>query len=259
MVTIPTLTPHPAKKGRGKQVASGRHCLASGIGLTGGVAGVACVLVVRCKDAQAQQLTCGGDVVLVSIKPQDGSGPSVDAHVIDNTDGTYTCTYLPVTASPDCRVSVTINGMHLNGSPFFAQVLPGKTDAATSEVFGRGLYDGMSGQLCRFTIQTKDAYGNRCSKPGGKFVVHVKPLQSLVPELEHYLRKHEVATQIIDNEDGSHSVEYCADYAGFYAVEVRAPHYPREDHLLTPIPIQASCSASESQRSSPVRPVHPTT
>ena len=215
------LTPHPANKTRGKQLASGRHCQASGTGITGGTAGVACVLSVRCKDRHTVPLTQGGDVVLVSMTPQDGSGPSVDAHVIDNTDGSYTCTYLPVTASQNCRVAVTVNGTHLNGSPYFAQVVPGKTDSKCSEVFGRGLYDGMSGQPCKFTVQTKDAYGNRCSKPGGKFVVSVKPLQSLVHELEQYLRKVEVHAQVLDKEDGSHDVEFQVDYAGFYSVEVK--------------------------------------
>ena len=75
--------------------------------------------------------------MLVSIAPE--GGPSSDAHVIDNTDGTYTCTYLPSIASPNCKVTVTVNGTHVVGSPFPAAVQPGRTDAQASEVFGHGL------------------------------------------------------------------------------------------------------------------------
>lgn len=59
--------------------------------------------------------------MLASIAPRNGSGPPVDAHVVDNTDGSYSCSYMPVTASDNCHIAVTVNGMHVNGSPFFAQ------------------------------------------------------------------------------------------------------------------------------------------
>jgi len=181
---------------------------------------------VRCKDKSGSPLSVGGDVVLVNIKPRDGSGPSVDAHVIDNTDGSYTCTYMPTTASANCHVTITVNGTHIQGSPFYAQVVPGKVDAKASEVFGRGLYEGMSGGPGSFTIQSKDAYGNRSLKPGNKFVVSVKPLQSLVSELEMYMRKTDVAAHVHDNEDGTHSVEYTAEFAGFYAINVTLENIP---------------------------------
>ena len=223
---IPALTPHPARN-RVKPIAHGRMCEASGKGLEGGTAGVCSSVSIVCKDSAGKRLTTGGDVVVVTMKPE--LGPSVDAHVVDNTDGTYVCSYLPATASPRCRVAVTVNGAHLPGSPFFATVLPGKTDSRQSEVFGQGLHDGMSGSPCRFTIQTKDTYGNRCWSAGDKFSVVVKPLQSLVAELETFVRKTEVATHMVDNEDGTHSVEYTVDFAGFYSVEVTHDNIPVGD------------------------------
>lgn len=168
-------------------LTSGKHCVAAGNGLAGGIAGVASIISVRCRDERNEPRTHGGDVVLVTIAAQ--GGPTIDAHVIDNTDGTYTCSYLPVYASPFCKVSVTVNGTHLIGSPFDASVRPGPTEARATEVFGPGLYDGVAGRPNHFTIQTKDTYGNRCSEPGDKFCVLVRPLHSLIPEFQAFMRR----------------------------------------------------------------------
>ena len=108
---------------------------------------------------------------------------------------------------------MSVNGTRIVGSPFPAQVVPGQTDAQQSEVFGHGLNDGVAGQPNRFTIQTKDSYGNRCTKPGDKFGVRVKPIQSLVKELEIYMRKYDVVADITDNEDGTHTVGFQVDCA----------------------------------------------
>ena len=184
--------------------------------------------------SRSQPRTKGGDVVLVSIAPE--GGPSSDAHVIDNTDGTYTCTYLPSIASPNCKVTVTVNGTHVVGSPFPAAVQPGRTEAQASEVFGHGLTDGVSGCKNFFTIQTKDPFGNRCVHSEGvkdKFLVNIKPVHSLLPELDTFMRRYSVQPILTDNEDGTHSVEYTADYAGFYAVEVTLGNVPVGDSPYT--------------------------
>ena len=169
----------------------------------------------------------GGDVVLVQLTSE--GGPSIDAHVVDNEDGTYTCTYLPTFASANCKVSVSVNGTRIVGSPFPAQVVPGQTDAQQSEVFGHGLNDGVAGQPNRFTIQTKDPFGNRCVYSEGNpehFNIVVRPVHSLIPEFATFLRKYEVPVQIQDNEDGTYSVEYMVEYPGFYAIEVTYNNVP---------------------------------
>ena len=245
----------PQHKSGSSFLTSGRHCIAAGNGLSGGVAGVAAIVSVRARDARAevcfrtrvfafphslnsplslaffeQPRTKGGDVVLVCMTPEGGM--SADAHVIDNTDGTYTCTYLPVVASPNCKVAVTVNGTHVVGSPFAASVQPGCTAAQATEVFGHGLNDGVAGQKNHFVIQTKDPFGNRCvhSEAGiDHFNITIRPVHSLLPELDAYLRKYTVQPIVTDNEDGTHSVEYTADFAGFYAVEVTLANVPVGD------------------------------
>jgi len=218
------LSKPPMRKGGGKQVSAGLQCQAAGTGLEGGEVGVAQIIQVQCRDANDNRRTTGGDIVLVSMTPEGGR--STDAHVIDNIDGTYTCTYLPTVASPNCRIHISVNGTRIVGSPFSAQVTPGPTSAHASEVYGRGLYDGIAGQPCNFTIVTKDTYGNRCTLPGDKFSVVVKPVQSLLPELATFLRKYEVHPIIEDNEDGTHSVSFTAEYAGFFTIHVTLASQP---------------------------------
>ena len=140
------ITPHPARKKRDRPMTSGVHCVATGPLLEGGQAGVASVLSVHTRDANGQRRTSGGDVVTVTLLPHDGA--KVDAHVTDNTDGTYSCVVLPQKASPHCTLTVMVNGLRVEGSPFKTQILPGGTDTSCTEVYGRGLYDGMSGQRC---------------------------------------------------------------------------------------------------------------
>lgn len=206
-----TLTRHPARSKKARPVTSGRQCIATGPLLGSSVAGIVSGLTIHCRDAAGQRRTTGGDVVTVTLTPE-GTAP-VDAKVIDNNDGTYSCMLLPQRASPHCSLVVMVNGTHIEGSPFKLQITPGGTDAKCTEVFGRGLYDGMSGRRCEFTIQTKDSYGNRCTKPGDKFGVRVKPIQSLVKELEIYMRKYDVVADITDNEDGTHTVGFQVDCA----------------------------------------------
>ena len=204
-----TLTRNPARTKKAQPLTSGRHCIVSGPLKDGGQAGVVSLLTIHCRDATGQKRTLGGDVITVTLTPPDGT--PVKAHVVDNTDGTYTCTMLPQRASPHCALEVMVNGTHIEGSPFKVQMLPGTSDTKCTEVYGRGLYDGMSGRRCEFKIQTKDSYGNLCSKEGDKFAVSVKPIQSLVKELEPYMRKYQVVADLTDNNDGSHTVGFQVD------------------------------------------------
>ena len=129
------ITPHPARKKRDRPMTSGVHTVVTGPLLEGGQAGVASVLSVHTRDANGQRRTTGGDVITVTLLPQDGA--KVDAHVTDNTDGTYSCVVLPQKASPHCTLTVMVNGLRIEGSPFRTQVLPGGTDPSCSEVHSR--------------------------------------------------------------------------------------------------------------------------
>ena len=47
-----------------------------------------------------------------------------------------------------------------------------------------------------------------------------------MPELEKHLKQYEPPAVVTDNEDGSHTVEYTCDYAGFYRIDVTMDSTP---------------------------------
>ena len=64
----PTLTPHPQLSKRRKPTSAGRQCVAYGVGLQGGTAGVVQVVTILCKDANGQRRHTGGDVVTLDMR-----------------------------------------------------------------------------------------------------------------------------------------------------------------------------------------------
>lgn len=98
----PTKQPPRARK---TPTTSPRLSVAVGSGLGGGRAGVCCSFRVVCKDADGNKRTLGGDAVSATLNYANGY-PSLDAHVLDNTDGTYTVSYTPLHASSHCILQV---------------------------------------------------------------------------------------------------------------------------------------------------------
>jgi hypothetical protein len=82
-------------------------------------------VTVQAKDDQGNDLTTGGDDVIVEATGANASGPVT---ATDNGDGTYEGSYLPVNLGTD-SISVTINGTPISGSPFTVVIEP-----AVSEV-----------------------------------------------------------------------------------------------------------------------------
>lgn len=178
-----SVTKSPTKQAprvRKQPATSPRLSVAGGSGLHGGQAGVCCSFRVVCKDVEGVKRTLGGDFILATLSYDNGL-PSIDAHVVDGTDGSYTASYTPFHCSASCKLTVLINGTHVEGSPYTAQVMPGEMEARLSEINGRGLYDGLAGHPCQFTIQTKDSFGNRGASSGEKFVVKVRHAPSPAP------------------------------------------------------------------------------
>jgi hypothetical protein len=50
--------------------------------------------------------------------------------------------------------------LHVEGSPFFVHVATNDTHPPTSTAFGQGLHSGVTGETSKFTIQSKDDFGN---------------------------------------------------------------------------------------------------
>jgi hypothetical protein len=79
---------------------------------------------VQAKDESGNDLTTGGDEVIVEATGANGSGPVT---ATDNGDGTYEASYLPVNLGTD-TIAVTINGEAIAGSPFTVIIEPAVTE-----------------------------------------------------------------------------------------------------------------------------------
>jgi hypothetical protein len=101
-------------RARKTPTTSPRLSLAVGRGLGGGRAGVCCSFRVVCKDADGNKRTLGGDAVSATLDYANGY-PSLDAYVLDNTDGTYTVSYTPLHASAHCTLQVRVREMGVHG------------------------------------------------------------------------------------------------------------------------------------------------
>jgi len=77
-------------------------------------------VTVQARDASGQDMTTGGEEVIVEATGANASGPIT---ATDNGDGTYEASYLPVELGQD-SVAVTINGTPIAGSPFTVVIAP---------------------------------------------------------------------------------------------------------------------------------------
>lgn len=68
----------------------------------------------------------------------------------DRGTGEYVSTFSAIRAAA-YRISVTLNGVNIAGSPFAAIVTPGEVSAATSYAVGEGLKTALCGQKARLS------------------------------------------------------------------------------------------------------------
>jgi hypothetical protein len=100
-----------------------KTCTVSGPGFAGGASGVPVNLIITLKDEDGKRLKEGGEDVAVRVLP--ASGPSggasgatyIDVAIEDKGNGMYVATYT-APAKGTYNVSVQINGLELEGSPY---------------------------------------------------------------------------------------------------------------------------------------------
>jgi hypothetical protein len=77
-----------------------------------GTPGVATVITVQAKDQFGNNVTVGGENVVVTVSGSNTAGPIT---ATDNGDGTYSASYTPANSGPD-QVDITMNGTPISGS-----------------------------------------------------------------------------------------------------------------------------------------------
>jgi len=76
------------------------------------------------------------------------------------------------------QLNVTLNGLHIYGSPFLVDTSPAATFASQSLASGSGLYHGMAGESSTFTIEAFDTFRNRRDNGGDDWSIVVKSSSS---------------------------------------------------------------------------------
>ncbi|TRY66792.1 hypothetical protein DNTS_009583 [Danionella cerebrum] len=173
--------------------------LASGSGLKRGKVGEVSVLNVDCGQAGPGRL---------SLDAESESGVKAKTEVRDNKDGTYTVTYVPLTAGM-YTLLLKYGGKSVPGFPASVKVDPA-VDTRAVKVFG----PGVTGEATTsFTVDAK-----ALSRVPGE------PIKALVKSPSG------AATECVveDNADGSYTVEYTPFETGLHRVEVL--------YLDTPVP-----------------------
>ena len=168
---------------------------AYGIGLTHTTAGVDAYFTVQARDAAGNNRTTGGDVVVVTVVHErtghglaegslaegsaSGKEPVAVAYLIN---GSYRVRY-NATRAGNTTVSVTINGVHVDGSPFLPYVSPTVAHAAHCHAQGIGLVSasaasasgsgggGHDTTVSNVTVYARDRFGNLLDRGGDQFVV----------------------------------------------------------------------------------------
>ena len=173
--------------------AKGNNSTASGKGLYHAVAGIIDHFIVQAKDEYDNRKTVPGDDFVVRLDyDADGTHAANNrpngTFVANGTvsyvgGGRYACQY-NATISGDYKLSVTLDGKHIHGSPFSPYVEPNVADPHVTVVVPyltqpdgvqhidsttwpasytstwNGLLGGTAGYLSPFTIQAKDKFGN---------------------------------------------------------------------------------------------------
>ncbi|XP_048050206.1 tripartite motif-containing protein 45 [Megalobrama amblycephala] len=96
-------------------------CSIQGEGVEQGREGQRGEFTLVCRDSSGEQMGRGGDPVLVSIVHKEKKGCSVEAVVVDNSDGSYGVSYTPAEAGL-YSVWVCVKAQHVQGSPFMLNV-----------------------------------------------------------------------------------------------------------------------------------------
>uniref|UniRef100_A0A672SVJ4 Filamin B n=1 Tax=Sinocyclocheilus grahami TaxID=75366 RepID=A0A672SVJ4_SINGR len=170
--------------------------VASGSGLKRGKVGETSVLNVDCAKAGPGQLT---------LEAESDSGVKAKTEVLDNKDGTYTVTYVPLTAGM-YTLLLKYGGKTVPNFPAKVNVDPA-VDTSKVKVFGPGVAG--KGVFREATTDfTVDAQA--LTKVGGKHIkAHVKNPSGAATDCV-----------ISDNSDGTYNVEYTPFENGIHSVEV---------------------------------------
>jgi hypothetical protein len=109
------------------------------------------------RDEDGNQRLTGGDQLAVAIRGTSNVRP----RLVDNDDGTYTCTYR-AWVSGIYNVMIWLNNVSLGESPYTLHVLSTRAAASKCELRGTGLNHAVAREPASFEVEFVDAFGQVC-------------------------------------------------------------------------------------------------
>jgi len=217
-------------------------CEASGPGISGAVAGVETHFTVTSKDRNGKVIPKGGAHFEATFQDKSGNLP---VKIVDNGNGTYTGTYTAKAAGDsvlnvECKTKANGSGP-IKNSPFRFKTKPGAPNFSNFEMDvdvddNDGKRHVVAGTTDKFNIIAKDSFGNPCDQGG----VNLKG---------HCSGSADVPVQIVDNNNGTYTVQYTPYKTGPYSLEIQAPDGTRIGGKKNPVPIQVSPAAADGSQS----------
>jgi filamin len=188
------------------------NCYADGPGLKGANTAEPATFTIYARDSNNKPVVLKENPFVVDIVNPDGS--ETEPTVVNKGDGTYDVTYQP-TKPGQHQITVGLKNPaapvyfdHIKDSPFTVGVVPG-TDPSKTKVYGPGLEDGVQDNLpTHFTIEARDTEGNPMKKGGDPFQVKVTGPKGDVP------------AEVVDNNDGTYTVNFAPQDAGPTKIDV---------------------------------------
>jgi len=189
------------------------NSIATGPGIKSAAAGAPATFVVHTKDQEGNDFPTGGAKIIAHLHDKSGSIP---VNVVDNKDGTYTCSYSPKTAGKttlDVSIATEAFGTApIKDAPFSVTILPGLADPLNFgweglQLDANGRRVVVAGTPDVFTVTAKDGFGNQLQSGGLNVQGHVKG-------------PHSVPVLVNDQADGTYQLSYTPTHVGDYNLSV---------------------------------------
>ena len=216
--------PTPASAPRTPKPPATEGGTAYGPGLAAAEVGCTAVFTVEALDPYDERRRIGGDVVVARLMV--GSDVTVEASALDNTDGTFTCTYVPKSVDRRQKLHVTMNGIPVRGSPFRPELTAGPVAARACTASGAELYDSVAGRATTIFVQARDCFGNPLRHGGHSFTLYARGNAPNRPEYKEVFRTFELVCVSSDLGDGTYALTWSADIPGGYDLHVTHDRTP---------------------------------
>lgn len=185
--------------------------VATGSGLANAEAGIETGFQVQAKDIKGNLRTVGTDSVVAVLRHRDMDVTLSTTGVYD-TRGLYRFRYTATVAGA-YDIDVTINGAHVEASPFTLDVRPTVPFGPLFHAVGTA--DASTNASSSFVVTSKDRFNNTLRGGGNRLVARLTGPGVVSADPAIY------RATVADHSDGTYTASYYAPRSGDYSIDVR--------------------------------------